>query len=88
MSLAGTFYFFGIVAFLAVIFGIFILPETRGKTLDEINKMFYTNNIINIHIIKNFKNKTNIFNIKQKNKTKYTQCMQEEKKENNNFDQA
>ena len=87
MSLAGTFYLFGVVGFLAVIFGIFILPETRGKTLDDINKMFYTNNIVNINIIKNIKNKTDIFNFKQKYKTKYTKCVQDEKKQNN-FNQA
>ena len=87
MSLAGTFYLFGVVAFLTVIFGIFILPETRGKTLDDINKMFYTNNIININLIKNFKHKTDLFSFSQKNKTKYTKCVQDEKKQND-FNQA
>ena len=48
LGLSGTFYLFSSVAFISVIFGIFILPETKGKTLSDINKMFYNTTIINV----------------------------------------
>ena len=47
LSLSGTFFMFSMTAVLATLFGVFILPETRGKTLEDINNMFHTRHIIN-----------------------------------------
>ena len=33
-------------------FGVFVLPETRGLTLKEINNLFYNNNLINTDFFK------------------------------------
>ena len=44
IGLAGTFFMFSIVSMLGVAYGLWILPETRGKTLHEINRMFYNEN--------------------------------------------
>ena len=46
LGLSNTFFLFSSVGFISVLFGIFVLPETKGKTLDEINRMFYSKNII------------------------------------------
>ena len=40
MTLSGTFFLYGLVALVAVVFGLTTLPETRGKTLEQINDMF------------------------------------------------
>ena len=40
MTLSGTFFLYGLVALVAVVFGLTVLPETRGKTLEQINEMF------------------------------------------------
>ena len=40
MTLSGTFFLYGLVALVAVVFGLTTLPETRGKTLEQINEMF------------------------------------------------
>lgn len=37
---AGTFWFFGSLAFLAVLFVFFFVPETKGKSLEEIQQYF------------------------------------------------
>ena len=37
---AGAFWFYGIVSFVGILFGWFILPETKDKTSDEINAIF------------------------------------------------
>ena len=47
LSLSGTFFMFSMTAVLATLFGVFILPETRGKTLEDINNMFHTRHIFN-----------------------------------------
>ena len=47
LGLAGTFFLFSCMAAISVLFGVFILPETKGKTLSDINKMFYTQTVIN-----------------------------------------
>ena len=40
MTLSGTFLLYGMMAMVAVLFGLTMMPETRGKTLEQINKMF------------------------------------------------
>ena len=40
----GTFWFFGCVAFLSMAFVYFIIPETKGKTLEEIEAYFQGKN--------------------------------------------
>ena len=40
MTLSGTFLLYGLMAMVAVVFGLTIMPETRDKTLEQINKMF------------------------------------------------
>ncbi|TIA76122.1 hypothetical protein E3P91_00045 [Wallemia ichthyophaga] len=40
MTSYGTFYFFGAWAALALVFSIFVLPETKGLTLEEMDKAF------------------------------------------------
>jgi hypothetical protein len=40
MTTAGAFWFFGVVSFFGVLFGIFILPETKGQSPDEILALF------------------------------------------------
>ncbi|EFN68554.1 Sugar transporter ERD6-like 8 [Camponotus floridanus] len=40
MNMHGVFFFFGIVSFIGLIFIILFLPETKGKTLSEIEDMF------------------------------------------------
>ena len=47
LGLSGTFFLFSSMAAISVLFGIFILPETKGKTLSDINEMFYTQSVIN-----------------------------------------
>lgn len=47
LGLSNSFFLFSLVGFISILFGVFILPETKGKTLDEINKMFYNKSIIN-----------------------------------------
>ena len=34
------------MAFMAVVFGASMLPETRGKTLEQINEMFYRERMV------------------------------------------
>ena len=65
LGLHATFYLFSSVAFISVLFGIFILPETKGKTLSDINKMFYNTNIINV----------SFFNVNKKDE--YLKCPQQ-----------
>lgn len=36
VTVAGVFYFYAILSFLALLFGWFMLPETKGKTLEQI----------------------------------------------------
>ena len=48
LGLSGTFFLFSSMAAISVLFGIFILPETKGKTLSDINEMFYTKGVINV----------------------------------------
>lgn len=43
-SLNGTFWFFSVVSFIAVAVLYFILPETEGKTLEEIQAFFDKDN--------------------------------------------
>jgi len=80
LSLSGTFYLFGCVALAAAFFGIFILPETRGKTLKEINDMFYKTSIINKDIIKNTGCCERVKNQKESSSknSEYQICSQEE----------
>lgn len=40
LTIAGTFWFFGSLAFLAVVFVYFYVPETKGKSLEEIQTYF------------------------------------------------
>jgi len=40
MHMYGVYFFFGIVSLIGLIFIIFFLPETKGKTLSEIEDMF------------------------------------------------
>ena len=40
MTTAGAFWLFGAVSFLGVLFGIFILPETKGQSPEEIQTLF------------------------------------------------
>ena len=47
LGLSGTFFLFSSMAAISVLFGIFILPETKGKTLSDINQMFYSKSVIN-----------------------------------------
>ena len=47
LGLSGTFFLFSSMAAISVLFGIFILPETKGKTLSDINEMFYNKSVIN-----------------------------------------
>jgi SP family arabinose:H+ symporter-like MFS transporter len=35
-SVAGVFWFYGLVCVLAFVFGLTVLPETKGRTLEEI----------------------------------------------------
>jgi facilitated trehalose transporter len=42
VTTAGTFWFYGCVCAVGILFGIFILPETKGKTSEEIQSMFST----------------------------------------------
>ena len=46
MSLSGTFFMYGLVALMAVVFGLTMLPETRGKTLEQINHMFIRERLV------------------------------------------
>lgn len=39
---AGTFWVFGSLCFVGILFGIFILPETKGKTPEQIQALFAT----------------------------------------------
>ena len=48
LGLSGTFALFSSMAAVSVLFGIFILPETKGKTLSDINEMFYNKSVINV----------------------------------------
>ena len=41
IGLAGAFFLFGSVFMAGVVFGFFLLPETRGKTIQNVNHMFY-----------------------------------------------
>lgn len=40
ISTAGTFYMYGLLCFLGVIFVIFFVPETKGKSLESIALLF------------------------------------------------
>ena len=40
---AGTFWVFGSLCFIGILFGIFILPETKGQTPEQIQSLFSTN---------------------------------------------
>nr|CAH0110442.1 unnamed protein product [Daphnia galeata] len=40
---AGTFWVFGSLCFIGILFGVFILPETKGKTPEQIQSLFSTN---------------------------------------------
>ena len=75
-TLSGTFYLFSTVAMLAVMFGLFILPETKGKTLSDINRMFYTRPIINCDVCR--------MNRTEKD-TKYSACLQDLTNEEENI---
>ena len=55
LGLSGTFFLFSFMAAISVIFGICILPETKGKTLSDINQMFYTQGVINVGCFRNEK---------------------------------
>ena len=46
ISLSGTFLLYSMMAFMAVVFGASMLPETRGKTLEQINEMFYRERMV------------------------------------------
>ena len=46
MTLSGTFFLYGLVAAMAVVFGLTMLPETRGKTLEQINMMFIRERLV------------------------------------------
>ena len=46
MTLSGTFFLYGLVALMAVVFGLTMLPETRGKTLEQINMMFIRERLV------------------------------------------
>lgn len=45
MGKGGTFYFFSGCTLLSAIFVYFLLPETKGKTLEELEQLFRSNNI-------------------------------------------
>lgn len=40
MGTSGTFWLFGGFCFLAILFGVFVLPETRRKTVEQIETIF------------------------------------------------
>ena len=40
LTIAGTFWFFGGCAFLGFVFVYILMPETKGKTLEEIEAFF------------------------------------------------
>ena len=44
MGVAGIFFLFTASAFASVLIGCFVLPETKGKTLHEVTRMFYNDN--------------------------------------------
>ena len=48
LGLSNCFFLFSSMAAVSVLFGIFILPETKGKTLSDINDMFYKKGVINV----------------------------------------
>ena len=75
-TLSGTFYLFSSVAMLAVLFGMFILPETKGKTLSDINRMFYTRPIIKCDVCSRYSIEKD---------TKYSDCLQAEVSNNENI---
>lgn len=40
LTSAGAFWMFGICCFIGSLFGLFVLPETKGKTQEEIQEIF------------------------------------------------
>lgn len=42
LGIAGTFWLYGFFSFSGILFGIFLLPETKGKTSDEIEALLYS----------------------------------------------
>ena len=46
MTLSGAFFLYGLMALVAVVFGLTMLPETRAKTLEQINKMFIQERLV------------------------------------------
>ena len=52
LGLTTTLYIFGAVSLLSVLWGVFILPETKGLTLHQINLLFYSDDkksLANLH---------------------------------------
>lgn len=48
----GTYLFFGCFCFAASIFSFFFVPETAGKTLEEIGELFGDNSIVEEEVIR------------------------------------
>ena len=46
MTLSGAFILYGLMALVAVVFGLTMLPETRAKTLEQINQMFIQERLV------------------------------------------
>ena len=46
MTLSGAFFLYGLMALMAVVFGLTMLPETRAKTLEQINQMFIRERLV------------------------------------------
>lgn len=46
MTHAGVFWFYGAISFTGILFGLFVLPETKGRTSDQIQALFIGKNII------------------------------------------
>ena len=67
-----------------MIFGVFVLPETRGLTLKEINNLFYNKTLINNYFFKMSKSDGTIQNCENKKSpaVKYSKC---DTIENNNY---
>ena len=40
MTNAGVFWFYGAISFVGIFFGLFVMPETKDRTYDEIQAMF------------------------------------------------